>query len=214
MSADISGQNIGYLYLFVGFFDRQANSIYLADMDYLESADTRELSGVYYPEWGENEFTVEFEWEPVVFAIDDGTQRIPALFKPQSYGASFEQAVYTVEGVYTYADGGETRQARLYFADGTLQKVIGFSGEAETGSPREIVPRPGDQFTILERWLDLDPSGNVQETVDQPGDTLTFGAETFRWVELDAAAGEYIVGFLVEDLDGKLFQVFTQVTVQ
>ncbi len=137
-----------------------------------------------------------------------------ALFKPQSYGAAYEDTVYIVDGVYTFADDGETRRARLYFSNGALRQVVGFTGNEETGAPSEIIPQTGDQFTVLERWLDLDASGNVSQTVEQLGDTLTFGSQTLRWVELDAAAGEYIVGFIVEDLDGNAYQVFTQVTVE
>jgi hypothetical protein len=36
----------------------------------------------------------------------------------------------------------------------------------------------------------------------------------FTWEELDAAAGEYIVGFIVEDLDGNANEVYERVTVQ
>jgi len=70
LSTDVSGQNIGYVYLWVGFYDQDANSIFVADMDYLESDDTRETDGVTYPVWPEDsEFTLEFEWEPFMFAI-------------------------------------------------------------------------------------------------------------------------------------------------
>ena len=67
---------------------------------------------------------------------------------------------------------------------------------------------------MLETWLDLDSSGNVVERVLEQGDTLTFGSEPLRWVELDAAVGDYIVGFIVEDLDGNQQQVYTQVGVE
>ena len=36
----------------------------------------------------------------------------------------------------------------------------------------------------------------------------------FTWQELDAAAGEYVVGFTVKDLDGNQQQAFTQVSVR
>jgi len=215
LSTDISGQNVGYVKLFVGFYDQPSNSIFVADTDYLESADTRELDGVYYPVWpASGEFTMEFEWEPVVFAISDGVDTVVAHFTPRSYGASFEEAVYSVDGTYTYADGGETRDARLLFSDGLLRQVFGFTEEGGSGAPREIIPQPGDTFTVLERWLDLDQQGNVSQVATQPGATLTFGDQTFTWEDLDAAAGEYIVGFIVEDLDGNATQVFDRVTVQ
>ena len=56
LSVDISGANIGYIYLFVGYFDANANSLNVTDTDFLESPNTREVSGVYDPVWDENGF--------------------------------------------------------------------------------------------------------------------------------------------------------------
>ncbi len=215
LSTDVQGQNIGYIYLWVGFFDQESNSIFVADTDYLESADSRETGGVYYPVWPtDSEFTLEFEWEPLVFAISDGVDSVVAGFKPQSYGASFEDATYTVDGIYTYADSGESRYARLYFRDQFLRQVFGFTGASGTGAPREIIPQSGDTFTVLEKWMDLDQNGEVVEVVTLEGGSLTFGEQMFTWEELDAAPGEYIVGFIVEDLDGNTFEVYERVTVE
>jgi hypothetical protein len=119
-----------------------------------------------------------------------------------------------VEGIYAYADGGESRQARLYFQDGVLRHVYGFTGEQGTGAPREIVPQAGDSFTLLDEWMDLDANGNVIETVYQEGATLVFREQTFTWEALDAAPGEYIVGFIVIDLDGNQYPVYSQVSVR
>ena len=49
MSADVDGENIGYIYLFAGFYDRAANSVNVIDMDYIDSGDTREIDGIFYP---------------------------------------------------------------------------------------------------------------------------------------------------------------------
>ncbi len=213
LSVDISGQNIGYIYLFVGYYDSASNSIYVADSDYLESPNVRELNGVYYPEWSED-FTLAFEWDPVVFAVSDGVNSYPALFSPESYGLTFEEATYSVEGSYTFAESGESRNARLYFQNGTLTAVYGFTGGDEAGAPREITPQPGDRFTLFEKWLDLASDGSVHETVYQPGQTLTFGSTPFTWEQLYAAQGDYIVGFIIADLDGNQYPVYTQITVR
>jgi hypothetical protein len=149
----------------------------------------------------------------VVFAISDGTESVVTLFKPQTYGATFEEATYAVDGVYTYSDGAQ-RVARLLFRDGILQQVYGFNNEDGTGGPREIIPRVGDQFTVLETWQDLDANGNVVGSETQEAGTLTFTDQTFTWVDLDAAAGEYVVGFIVEDFDGNEFPAYTQITVR
>lgn len=214
LSSEISGANIGYVRLLVGFLDETNNSIYLIDSDYLESPETRELNGVYYPDWGANAFTLEFAWEPIVFAIEDGVNTAVALFTPESYGASPEDAVYSVEGIYTYADSGEQRYARLYFSNGQLNQVFGFTGSDSTGAPREIIPKSGDSFTILEKWMDIDSQGKVTGVVQQEGETLTFSQTMFTWTQLYAAAGEYMVGFIVEDLDGKAQTVSVRVTVR
>jgi hypothetical protein len=214
LSTDVSGENIGHIYLFAGYHDQAANSIWIADTDYLESRETREVDGVYYPDWGEGEFTLEFEWEPLVYGITDGSKTAVALLQPDKYGASAEDTTYTVEGIFTYADSGDTRYARLYFRDGYLRHVYGFTGEDGTGSPREIIPSSGDSITILEKWMDLDSSGRAVATTTQPGGTLTFGDQMFAWEVLDAPAGEYVVGFIATDLDGNTTQAYQQITVR
>ncbi len=217
LRAVVDGENIGYIYFFTGFYDQAANSIFVADQDYLDSGETRTVNGVYYPEWGEGAFTVEFPWEPLMFAIDDGANRVTVALQPESYGADYTDAVYSVDGLYTYAADGEQRRARLYFRDGALQQVMGFTsetGDAAAGAPREIIPAVGDAFTPDETWLDLDANGRVVDRYTEPAATLTFGAKPMRWVEQDAAVGDYVVGFIVEDLDGNKQEVYTQVRVE
>lgn len=215
LSVDIDGQNVGYVKLFAGFLDRAANSIAMVDEDYLQSSQTRQVGGVYYPAWPESsKFTIEFDWEPIVYAINDGAQSVVARFAPETYGASQADAVYTVEGIYTFADGSGSRPARLYFRDKLLRQVVGFYGGDSSSAPREITPQMGDTFMVLEKWLDLDQRGNVVQTALQESKTLTFGVEPFQWKVLDAAAGEYVVGFIVEDLDGNSQSVFEQIVVR
>jgi hypothetical protein len=199
----------------VGFLDKSANSLNLADTGYVDAPQTREVSGVYYPEWPTTgRFNLEFAWEPVVFAITDGKNRAEALFMPETYGKSQDKATYAVDGIYTFVEGGDARPARLIFRNGVMRQVFGFTGEEMEGAPREILPNSGDTFTVLERWLDLDAQGNVKKVANQKGKTLTFGAQPFKWQTLDAAAGSYVVGFIVEDLDGNQTATYTQVTVQ
>ena len=216
MRADINGTNIGNIYLFVGYYDQGSNSIYVADTDFLESPDTQQVDGVYYPKWGSNgAFTVKFDWDPYVFTISDGQNSAVALFTPQQYGATAADAVYSVDGVYTFAVSGERLNARLNFRDGKLVNVFGITGQADTGAPHEIIPQAGDTFTILEKWLQLDAQGSVQSTIYQEGQTtLSFSGQPFTWQETYAAPGYYILGFVVTDLDGNAQETYDQVTVK
>lgn len=215
LSATVTGNNVGYAYIFTGYYDQNANSIFIADMDYLESANTQNLNGIYYPVWNESgEFILDFDWEPLMYGISDGTHTVTVGMNPESYGATYQDAVYSVDGTYTFADGRSPIAARLYFRDGLLRQVFGFDGGINAGAPSEIYPQAGDSFTVTERWLDLDAQGNVSQEVTQPGGTLTFGSEMFTWQALNAAPGSYVIGFIVEDLDGNKVQAYTQVTVR
>ena len=215
LSADIAGDNVGYVKLLVGFLDQDANSLRILDGDYLDSGDTREVGGVSYPDWGQGEFTLEFEWEPIVTAIEDGQTTAVAYLQPEDYGATPEEATYAVDGIYTFADGGEQRPARLLFRDNRLRQVLTFTGtNSTTGAPFATSPRTGDRFQIAEQWLDLDAAGQTSQVRLQLGDTLTFGEDVFTLRELDAPAGDYAVGYIVEDLDGKPTPVYARVRVE
>lgn len=213
MSADVDGDNIGYIYLFAGFYDRNANSIYMADTDFIDSGETKEVNGVFYPEWGEGAFTLEFDWEPIVFAINDGQNQVQVLLQPQSYGVSPDEAVYTVDGLYTYADG-EQRPATLHLSNSELQQVVAFQGEDMTSSPREIRPSEGDQFTVYEKWMDLDANGRVVAISNEFGGTISFGNEPIVWEVLDGPIGDYTIGFIVEDFDGNQVESYSDISVE
>lgn len=216
LSTSIDGQNIGYVYLFIGLYDASSNSIFVADTDYLESSETRELAGVYYPAWPKSgSFDINFNWDGSLFSVSDGTTSTVALFTPVAYGATAENAVYTLNGTYTFADSGEQKYAQLLFMDGKLTQVYGYQGSGDTGAPAEITPADGDTFTILQKWMDLDASGNVTQVVEEPGETLTFSNNSaFTWSAEYAPAGDYLVGFMVADLDGNASQTFTRITMR
>ena len=136
------------------------------------------------------------------------------MFNPGSYGASAADAVYIVNGTYTFADSGQQQTAQLLFKDGKLFQIYGFYGSDASGAPAEISPNQGDTFTVSRKWMELDANGNVTQIVYEAGDMLTFGNELFTWEQVYAPAGEYLVGFLVSDLDGNMTESYTQITVR
>jgi hypothetical protein len=214
MSVDVSGTNIGYIKLFVGYFDPSSNSLNITDTDYLESAEVRQMGGVYYPAWPEETFTMTYDWDVTVFGISDGTQNAVALFQPVQYGATAEEAEYVVDGIYTFTQTSEQRYAQLHFQNERLTQVVGFANETDMGAPSEITPAQGDTFTIYEKWMDVNANGQVSSVAKEKGTTLTFGAQPFTWVQLYAAAGDYAIGFIAEDQDGNQFPKYAQVTVR
>jgi len=215
LSTTISGENIGYIYLFTGLVDSASKSIFVADTDYVESPTTGTENGVYYPIWpNAQSFKLNFDFEPLVFTITDGTNSGIALLNPVSYGASADQAVYAVDGIYTFSETGETRAAQLLFKNEYLFQVMGFVGGSTAGAASEITPNQGDTFTITYKWLDLDANGKVSKISTSEGDVLTFGSKPFQWSQEYLPSGDYLIGFLVADLDGNVTPVYTTITVQ
>ena len=215
LSAEISGDNIGYIYLFAGYLDTKAHSLFVADMDYLETDHIRTIDGVTYPDWGKGRFRLEFKWDPVLYGIDDGSHTVLALFQPDRFGVDPDDARYAVDGIYTFADG-EKRYARLFFSNktGRLEQVFGYADSSFVGSPAEITPAIGDRFTVLQKWFDLDSKGRMVKLAMQPGKTITFGRSPLEWKEMNPPSGTYVLGFIVEDLDGNRQAAYVPVRVK
>jgi hypothetical protein len=66
----------------------------------------------------------------------------------------------------------------------------------------------------LDEWLDLNADGSVKESTTLQGETLTFSDQPFEWKEQYAAAGDYIVGFMIAGMDGNTAEAYTQITVK
>ena len=129
------------------------------------------------------------------------------------YGINGKSPAYSVSGIYTPADGSGARFALLVFRDGELNEVWGFTGMTDTGPMSEIGPEQGDQFTVLEQGINPKEKA-TSEDWSREGDTLTFGEQDFVSEEVPAPSGEYVVGFIAEDLDGNLYDQYETVTVE
>ena len=206
IETEIEGERVGFVYSFVGRFLPEEDVLIIEDEDFLFADEDATIGGVTYPVWPDGGLFVSYDWEPVVYAVSDGETSIRTLFSPESYG---EEPTYTVEGIYTFADGSDDRYARLFFQNGELAQVFGFMGANNNGvgAPREITPAPGDQFTVLEQGY------NLAEVADEPyysaeRGTLTFGEEPFFIEETLAPSGNYVVGVIAEDLDGNVVESY------
>ncbi len=177
-------------------------------MDYIDAGQSRQVGGIFYPDWGdEGSVEIEYEWSPKAFGIDDGNGVKFALLMPDDYGDTNDAVTYSVDGHYTFA-GGDTRYAQLFFKEGELVSVLGYTGDDGTGAPRAITPQPGDSFTILHTLIKLhsdDPDAEV-EYITQEGDTVTFGDNGLKVADVAAPAGSYVLGVQAEDADGNSYE--------
>lgn len=209
-TTQITGDNLGYIYLFVGYYDTARNAILFADQDFVESPTSRQVNGVSFPDWGISPVTLDYAWEPTIYLISDGTNQTFALLNPETYGAKASESTYSTDGIYTF-QGGDTRAARLIWdSEGYLRAIYGFTNADFSGAPSEITPDVGDTFTILDLWYDV----ATQEYTYENGDTLTFGNEVWTYSAVSAPAGTYNVGFIAEDLDGNYTEQYVDIEVR
>ncbi len=213
LSTELSGSRLSYVYSFIGRYLNRENALLIEDIDYIFADENNEVGGVTFPVWPEEGLAIEYEWNPIVFAISDGENTVRALLRPATYSA--ERPTYATEGTYTFADGQE-QYAKLLFQDGELVQVLGFSGGTNEaiGAPRQIFPKAGDQFTVLERGDDLNLEGDAaREAFSRAGGVLTFGDQPFVVEEIPAPSGNYVVGFIAEDLDGQTYEEYESIFV-
>ncbi len=218
VSVEVSGSNIGYIYYYASWYDKESDSYLTADMGYIAAETTKQIGGIYYPDWGKDStlaFDFDFDWEPTLYFMSNGNEAEDqfAFFEPTVYGVSDLDDVYSVRGIFQYAGSSKQINAVMNFSGGgKMLNIYGFNGENGKGAPREITPGPGDTFTIIEEWLDFDqnPDG---EFVDYLGGTMTFGDQPFQMVPYYAYSGSYTLGVIVTDLNGNRVEEFIEVTV-
>lgn len=219
LSSQFTGSNVAYSYYFIGYYEESDGSYLAADAGFVEPGGVKEVDGVYYPDWGDEEVkTIESRWTPTLYYMSDGNSANDqfAFFEPEVYGVDVAGDIYTVSGMYTFVDSGTQMEATIEFnGAGDMQRVLGFSegsGSSDSGTWHEITPRLGDSFTITKQYLEFDqnPEG---EFVPYDGGTMTFGDTPFTMVPYYAVPGSYILGIGLEDLDGNMSWEFAELTV-
>ncbi len=144
IQTEVSGDRLAYVYSFIGRFLPREDALLIEDIDFLSAEESQTIGGVAYPVWPQGGVNVEFEWEPTVYAISDGTTSVKALFEPVAYDP--ETPTYAVGGTYRFASGGEPRYAKMYFRDDAMTEVFGFTPADTAVGAAPDCPQPGDQF--------------------------------------------------------------------
>ena len=220
LDVTITGDNVAHVYFFTGILDERGN-IYVADTDFVESGQTQQQNGVFYPVWPQGgAFKLNFVFEPILYTISDGDNDVMALFNPVDFGRNYREAVYVVNGTYTFKETGEKRPAQLRFMDEKLYQVMGFTGISDLGDGLgggggawEITPSVGDSFTVKESWMNANAQGQVTGTEQREGGTLVFSGKPIVAVTKYLPQGKAVIGFMVSDFDGQVRSVFKQITI-
>ncbi len=137
ISTEIRGDRLAYVYSFIGRFLPRDDVLIIEDQDYIFAEESQDVGGVTVPVWPTDGFTVDFDWEPTVYAISDGESSLRVLFAPESYG---DAPTYAVNGIYHFKNGSPDKYAKLLFREGELVQIFGFTGAGTDGkgAPREL----------------------------------------------------------------------------
>lgn len=215
LSTTIKGENVSYLYIFTGRFTKDQDQLQVIDLDYIDSEETKEIDERIIPEWGEGDIPVDMDWEPLAYVVDDGSRKQMVLLEPDTFGAGTEDTIYSVKGIYKFANGENDRYATLFFdGDGNLMDVLGFRTTEPVGPQHEITPEQGDQFQILHQYIPMTGEGEESETIYKEAGILTFGDTPWTWEESPAAKGQYLIGIIAEDMDGNTYAEYASVTAE
>lgn len=213
LTTEINATNLAYLYNYVFWLDEQTGDVQTVDVDFITWDETQEVDGVVYPVWGEQSFTLDFEWTPNIFYISNGSEEIFAVLEAETYAANNEDMTYLTAGWFIDSELGEERRGFIRFSgNGQMNSVWVYTNADGTGTPSEIIPTPGDTFTVVDYWLEYtsNPDG---ELIEYAGDTITFGETPLTWTGYPPIGGTYIVGLAAEDFDGNLYFEFVPIKV-
>lgn len=213
LTTDVKGENVAYIYLFIGQVSEDGNSVRVVDIDYIDSDSTYTIDGNVYPDWGGSDIPIELDWEPTQYVVTAGEDYLPVLLQPDTYGAEMKDTTYTVDGLYTFANGDPDRYVRLFYSgEGNLMQVMGFSNPDGTGPMHEITPAEGDQVTFYDQVIPLDDSQTDAQQTE--AGTLTFGKDAWAWEAADTDTGNYVIGVIAEDMDGNTYEEYAPLTVE
>jgi hypothetical protein len=209
----INGSNIAFLYNYVFWLDEASGDYQTVDIDYITADAVRELNGVTFPDWSATPIDLDLEWTPQIFYISNGEEEIFAVLEPELYGAAAEDTFYLVDGFLTEAASGAVRSGYIRFNGvGEMNSVWIYTDDNQTGTPSEIYPIAGDSFTVTDYWLEFgdNPDG---ELVEYSGGSITFGDAPLTWSGYAPIGGTYLVGIVVEDMDGNYTFEFVPILV-
>lgn len=155
LATTITGSNIGFVYRYTGLKTTRpdgSEAFQTIELQYLGAETNQEIGGVLVPDWGEGEIPIKFHWKPVITRVGDGKQWENALIYPVDYGsvANPEGATYATNGRYIYLNGNQVPSRIFFDGNGKMIAIYGYKeSEGFRGTPFEIVPEPGEKFTVL-----------------------------------------------------------------
>jgi hypothetical protein len=208
LNVKVNGKNIAYL--FVEIFLKDGEQFYGPVLrDNIQADSDKEIGGIKRPDWSET-ISLSITLRPSLTLLTDGVDSAFAFISPAGYRVSDSR----LDGQYTTAQA-ETRARITFDGDGKIKEILAFKERGMKSTPHTLTPTAGDTFAPFVHVLT--PPAN--ETGKWDGTTvlstaLTFGEQPFRLEKESLIPGEYLIGILIQDMDGGFTRKYVPFTVQ
>jgi len=200
LSAQISGENIAFLFTEIYFKDQELDYYYgPLTQEHVRSTVEKEFNGLVHPVW-DTEINLSLEIAPVIRVLTDGLNAAFAFMHPLEYA----QEGCQLEGLFNKKDSGNANRARLKFdLDGEMtdkQIILEKRGRLMT---HDLPIKSGDMFIPALHVLTTLNLGNPgKRPLQGISGTLTKLEDPFHWVDEAALPGDYLLGLVIEDFNG------------
>jgi hypothetical protein len=210
LTARIGGRNIAYIYTEVLLKDDGLDRAYGPVVrEHILADRNKETGGISHPVW-DDPVDVAIGLRPSLRVLTDGADSAFCFSVPAGYGDSDHR----LEGLYAPAHGTAPLRAVLTFdSSGETKSLLVRKERGKLSTPRAVAPTEGDRFTPFAQVLTPSAEGGAWETQTALSTPLTFRDRPLRVVTETPLPGQYLVGLLVQDLDGGFTRKYVPLTI-
>ncbi len=208
LTARVAGENVAYLYTELLLKDPHVGRYYgpLAREHILAPGES-EVRGVSHPVW-DDPVEIAVRLHLSLPLLTDGVGHAFCSLMPTRY----DSPDHRLSGLFTPADGAVRLQANLTLdGDGEMRSIVVHKEHGDRLLPHPLIPAPGDRFSAFVQVLTPPVEGRAWQVSKALSDPLTFSDRGLRAVVETAVPGSYLVGLVVQDMDGGLTRTYLPV---
>jgi hypothetical protein len=214
LTAQITGKNIAYIYTEILLKDKNLNQFYgPIAREYIQADRDKETGGISRPDWDDT-INLAVTLRPSLTLLTDGVDSAFGFCIPEGY----RNPNYRLDGLYAPADGTAPRRARITFdSNGETKEIVVFKEQGRRSTPHALTPKQDDQFApfvqILTQPARAAENGKWEATTAL-STPLTFRQQPLQLITEYPMPAEYLVGILVQDLDGGFTRKYVPLTIR
>ncbi len=202
LTAQVTGKNIAYIYTEILLKDKSLDQFYgPVAREHIHADRDKETGGISRPDW-DDAINLAVTLRPSLTLLTDGVDSAFAFATPEGYG----NPDHRLGGLYTPAGGAAPRRARITFdSNGETKEIVVFKEQGRRSTPHALTPKQDDQFAPFVQIL-TQPARAAEngkwEVTTALSTPLTFREQPLQLITEYPMPAEYLVGILVQDLDG------------